>query len=207
VTASISGGRLGGLLHSYNSVLPSLRGDAYQPGDLNTLATAIADRVNGILTSGYVSDGPPPEEGTALFTYDPAGGTLGAQSLAVRPDSRRGTGGHRPGPPYRANGVALRLSGLAAPADDMDRIQGLSFMEYYGALGARAGRNLADARDNADFKSQMVAQARSLREEISGVSLDEEAILMVEFQRSYQAAARMVGILNELTETAVNLYR
>jgi flagellar hook-associated protein 1 FlgK len=53
----------------------------------------------------------------------------------------------------------------------------------------------------------MSVQAQNLREQISGVSLDEEAIRLVEYQRAYQASARMVTVLSELTEMAVNLGR
>ncbi|MEJ7607202.1 MAG: flagellar basal body rod C-terminal domain-containing protein [Bryobacteraceae bacterium] len=53
----------------------------------------------------------------------------------------------------------------------------------------------------------MVAQARSLRSEASGVSLDEEAVKLIEFQRAYQASARMVSILDEMTQIAVNIGR
>ena len=63
VTAHISQGKLAGLLDMYNNVLPSIGGNAYQQGDLNLLAQSVADRVNQILTSGHISDGPPPVAG------------------------------------------------------------------------------------------------------------------------------------------------
>jgi flagellar hook-associated protein 1 FlgK len=49
-----------------------------------------------------------------------------------------------------------------------------------------------------------VIQARSLREQISGVSLDEEAAKLVEYQRSYQANAKMIQVLSDLTQTLLN---
>jgi flagellar hook-associated protein 1 FlgK len=208
ITSHITEGRLGGLLNIRNSFLPSLRGDAYQAGDLNLLAKTVADRVNQILTSGRVSDGPPPETGVALFTYDATNDAAAAESLtlnsAITPALLAAID---PGPPYVSNGTALQLAGLANPQDAADRINGFSFTEFYGSLAARVGRELTDMRDNETLKAQMVAQARNLRSEISGVSLDEEAILMIEFQRAYQANARMVSVLNDLTEIAVNLVR
>lgn len=208
ITSQISQGRLGGLLHLRNTVLPSLRGDAYQVGDLNLLAKAIADRVNQILTAGWITDGPPPESGVPLFTYDATNDALVAQSLALNPGITPGSlAAIDPGPPYVGNGTAMRLAGLVNPEDSADRIGGFSYTEYYGNLAARVGRMLVEARQNQDFRAQTVAQARYLRDEISGVSLDEEAVLLVEFQRAYQAAARMVSVLSELTEITVNLLR
>jgi flagellar hook-associated protein 1 FlgK len=53
----------------------------------------------------------------------------------------------------------------------------------------------------------VLEQARSIRTRLSGVSLDEEAISLMEFQRAYEATARMTTVLNEMTETIVNLLR
>jgi flagellar hook-associated protein 1 FlgK len=208
ITAQISGGRLGALLDVRNRFLPSLRGDAYQAGGLNLLAKGLADCVNQILTTGLVSDGPPPETGVPLFAYDTVNGTNVARSLTLNAGITPAMlAPIAPGPPYVSNGTALRLAGLANPQDNADKIDGFSFIAYYGNLAARVGHEAAGARENKDFRTQAVAQVRSLRSEVSGVSLDEEAVLMIEFQRAYQAAARMVNVLNELTETAVNLYR
>jgi len=40
---------------------------------------------------------------------------------------------------------------------------------------------------------------------IAGVSLDEEAVRMIQYQRAYQAAARYIGVLSELMGLLVNL--
>ena len=34
---------------------------------------------------------------------------------------------------------------------------------------------------------------------------DEEAIRLVEYQRAYQAAAKMVSVLDQLSETTINM--
>jgi flagellar hook-associated protein 1 FlgK len=206
ITGLITQGRLGGLLEFRNATIPSLRGDGYQAGGLNVLAKGLADRINTILTSGYISDGPPPGPGLPLFTYDAASDTRAAQTLAVNASLNAGDlAAIDPGPPYASNGIALRLAALANPLDPIDTINGFSFTEYYGNLAADVGRALSEARNNQEFKSQTAAQARYLRQELSGVSLDEEAIRLVEFQRAYEATAKFVSILDDLTEIAVNL--
>ena len=53
----------------------------------------------------------------------------------------------------------------------------------------------------------MTAQARTLRDTASGVSLDEQAINLIEFQRSYQATARVLTVLSDLTQTTIDLIR
>jgi flagellar hook-associated protein 1 len=51
----------------------------------------------------------------------------------------------------------------------------------------------------------VVAQAKSLRDQISGVSLDEEAINVMKFQRAYQAAAQVITVLNNLADTTLGM--
>jgi flagellar hook-associated protein 1 FlgK len=206
ITQQISGGRLAGLIDVRNNVLPSLAGDAYHAGDLNVLAKSVADRINQILTAGNISDGPPTVSGVPLFTYDATSEATIAATLALDPGiTAAKLAAIRPGPPYVSNGIALQLANLASPQDAADKIDGFSYVEFYGRAAGRVGRLLTDARENQDFKTQLVTQARSLRAELSGVSLDEEAIRIVEFQRAYQANAKMVSVLSDLTEIALGL--
>jgi flagellar hook-associated protein 1 len=208
VTAQVTKGKLGALLEVYNQTLPSLRGNAYQQGDLNLLAKTVADRVNTIMTSGRISDGPPVVPGVALFTYDAANPTASAFTLNVNPAiTSPQLAAIDPGPPYVSNGIPLRLAKLASPDLAADKINGLSYSQFYGNVTARIGRDLNSIRDARDVQSLRTAQARSLREQLSGVSLDEEAVHMVEFQRAYQATAEMIRILNDLTGVAINMLR
>ncbi|HZT30564.1 MAG TPA: flagellar hook-associated protein FlgK [Bryobacteraceae bacterium] len=203
ITAQISSGRLGGLLDVRNRVLPSYLGDANQPGDLNRLAKGLADQMNQILEAGWASDGPPPVPGTPLFSYDTSSDAAVAQTVSVNSDlSADQLAAIDPGPPYSSNGTALKLADLATQSGQID---GQSFTGFYGELSARAGREVAAARESRDAQQQLVAQARSLRDEISGVSLDEEAACLMQFQRSYQAVAKMVSVLDDLTQTTINM--
>ena len=208
VTAAITDGQLGALLDMRNRILPGYVGDAYQAGDLNRMAKELADRVNEAFTSGSVSDGPPAVSGSPLFTYDASNDTNVARTLAVdssiTPDQLAAID---PGPPYVANGVALRLSQLANPQSDADRIDSFSFSEFYGTMASRVGSELNDATTGQLVQQQLTAQAKELRQQSSGVSLDEEAALLIEFQRAYQANARFITVLNQLTEETVNLLR
>lgn len=50
-------------------------------------------------------------------------------------------------------------------------------------------------------------QLSSLRESISGVSLDEELTNLLSFQRSFEASARMITVADELFQTLLGLGR
>jgi flagellar hook-associated protein 1 FlgK len=146
--------------------------------------------------------------GLALFTYDAANSTASARTLAVNPAlTAAQLAAIDPGPPYIGNGVALKLAALASPTDPAGKIDGLSYVEFFGEMAALAGREAAAADNGLSLQRDRSAQARALRDQLSGVSLDEEAIHLVEFQRAYQATARMISVLDELTQVAVNLLR
>ncbi|PIU67820.1 MAG: hypothetical protein COS84_03280 [Armatimonadetes bacterium CG07_land_8_20_14_0_80_40_9] len=55
--------------------------------------------------------------------------------------------------------------------------------------------------DNHSLQKQ---QLENRREEISGVSLDEEMANMVKYQNSYQAAARMFTTMDEMLDIVIN---
>jgi flagellar hook-associated protein 1 FlgK len=105
-----------------------------------------------------------------------------------------------PGAPG-GNGNALNLAALA----NGKNLNNYTFAQFYGNLGGRVGRDLATATDNQTTKQQLLNQAQTLRQQSSGVSLDQEAEHLIAFQRSYQANAKMLTVLTSLTDTLMGL--
>jgi flagellar hook-associated protein 1 len=206
VTAQVSGGQLGSLVNLRNTVLPGYVGDAYQNGSVNTLAQQFADRVNSLLTSGNVTDGPPAQAGAPLFTYDAADPTNVAQSLTVNP-SIDGTqlAAIQPGPPEVANGIPLALAGLSNPQDPTDQIDGQSYTAYYAGIASSVGNALNQATDQQTAQQSAVAQAENLRQQASGVNLDQEAVNMVQFQKAYDANSRFVTVIDTIASDLINM--
>ena len=201
ITKQVSGGRAGALLETRNGTIASLLGDSYQMGDLNQLAKAVADTVNGLFASGVTPDGQP---GAPLFTYSGTSDTAAAQSLSVSSTiTPEQLAAIEPGPPLSSNGIAVKLAKLSStPSAQTD---GLSLTEFFGALAEGIGRDLGAARDSQQTQENLLVQARGMRDQISAVNLDEEAIHLLEFQRSYEAAAKMITVLDELTRTTLSL--
>jgi flagellar hook-associated protein 1 FlgK len=208
ITSQTTGAQLGALLHLRNQVLPSLIGDGYQAGDLNVMAKQFADRVNQLLTSGNIADGPPAQPGVPLFTYDAANATNAAASLTVDPSvTPDQLAAISPGPPEVSNGVPLALSALGSPVQDADKVNGVSYSQFYGHLAGRVGTALSDATGNKEVQQSLLAQAKDLRERYQGVSLDEEATILMQFQRAYQANSKFITVLDQLTQTAIDILR
>ena len=209
VTAPTTGGQLGSLLNLRNTLMASYLGDANRQGDLNRMAQQFADRVNSVLTAGQVNDGPPPQMGVPLFSYDTSNPTNVARTMSVDPAAVKPDllGPIDAGPPYVSNGVPLALSLMANPQNAADEIDGASYNQFYGDLAVRTGSTLQHATNRLQVAQSTLAQAKDLRQQMSGVSLDEEATIMIEFQRAYEANSRLITVMNQLTQDTIDMLR
>ena len=82
-----------------------------------------------------------------------------------------------------------------------DRSATVFFADMLGTLG----NDIVRADVSHDVATSLVESLRIQRDAVSGVSLDEEAVELIRNQRAFEAAARFVQVLNEVTEVAVNL--
>ncbi|GFN24187.1 flagellar hook-associated protein FlgK [Thermanaeromonas sp. C210] len=85
-------------------------------------------------------------------------------------------------------------------------IQGLgtTFDDYYKNFTARLGVTAHEAGRMVVNQQALVDQLAGRRESISGVALDEEMTYMIQFQRGYEAAARVMTVLDEMLDTLIN---
>lgn len=81
----------------------------------------------------------------------------------------------------------------------------LSFSNYYRGIVSEVASFASASRDSYSFEENLLMEIAHRRESISGVSLDEEAVNMIKFQRSYEAAAKMIKVTDELLQTILNL--
>jgi len=190
ITSQITGGQLSALIDDQNKVLPGYL------SNLNTLAQNLADQVNSTLDQGIDENGAAPA--TDLFTYNATTGA--AITLAVNPLTPDQLAAAVPGSPG-GNGNAIALANLA----NAQTIQGYTFEQFYGTIGGQVGSDLSAAQNDATTQQSLLNQAQTLRQQVSGVSLDEEAENMMEYQRSYEAISKMIGTLNSVTDTLMNM--
>ncbi len=80
-----------------------------------------------------------------------------------------------------------------------------TFMDYYRGLISDIGIMSRTASDSLRFDENMLREIQNWRESVSGVSLDEEAANLIRYQRSFEAAARMIRVTDELMEVILNL--
>jgi flagellar hook-associated protein 1 FlgK len=213
VTSLVNQGSVGAELTFTNTTLPALLGNGQQQGSLNQLAQSVADTVNNLLTSGDssaavpASAGPPAVAaspavpGVALFTYA-ASGTSVASSLAVANITGAQLAAIAPGPPEVANGIASQLAALVSPTSAVGTVgtTNLSFTQFYGSVAADIGQQASTASADAATNTTVLNQATTLRAQVSGVSLNDQAAQLLQFQEAYQASAQMITAINTMTQ-------
>lgn len=202
ITTHVTSGNLGGLLSVSTGELASLLGDSTQNGSLNNLVTALANKVNSLLTSGQIDQNTPPTMGVALFNVSADATAAATVTLNSACDATQ-LAAISAGPPVVSNGTANQLAALATDTSSMSG--GLTFIKYYGKMASDVGTSVNSAKTAVTRQTQLVSQAKSLRTQISGVSLDDEAAKLTELQQAYQASSRVFTVVITLMDELMNL--
>ena len=79
-----------------------------------------------------------------------------------------------------------------------------TFDEFYSAIVSTVGIQSYASRSTLSQKDGILLQLNTRRESISGVSIDEEMINMIKFQQAFNAAARLIGVAEEMMDNLIN---
>ena len=81
----------------------------------------------------------------------------------------------------------------------------VTFDEFYNGLTSELGLNIN--RSNTDLRNQelVIDQFKKLRDEVSSVNMDEEVADMVQYQRGFDASAKFISTVDEMTRTVINM--
>jgi len=189
----IQSGRLKGLLDVRDQTIPSLR------ASLDTLASELVAQVNQQHRLGFGLDG-----STNQDFFAPTGTTAStiAVSLAnVRQIAASSTAGGVPG----NNANALALAGLRST--DFASLGSVTFQEYYSTIAGNFGSVVQGVEGSLRTQEILHDQLTSQRASISGVSMDEELANLLQYQRSFEAASRMIVIADEMFQTILSIKR
>ena len=194
ITTEISGGTLGGVIFTRDVLLP-----AYMT-DLDDLAHEFATQVNTLHAAGVGGDG---STGRNFFAFVPAivgaAGAAGAITVdaAVAADATR-IAAAGPGGPVGDNTTARDIAALRHA-----RVFGgtATLADTWGQLVYRVGRDAQVAKDEQRSRLDIVNQVDQLRDQVSGISLDEEAMQLMRFQRAYEANARFFRAVDMTLDT------
>jgi flagellar hook-associated protein 1 len=171
---------------------------------LDQLAESLAERVNTLHASGSDLDG---NNGTDFFTASGGGAVTAANievAAALKTNPRLVVAA--------ANGagsgdatIARSLAGLLRDQNSVIGGQTGSYETFYAGLVTEAGAALRTTEDALSTQQLILAQTQEQRASVSGVSLDEEAVNLLQYQKAYEAAARFLKVADEMTQTILSL--
>lgn len=77
--------------------------------------------------------------------------------------------------------------------------------DYYQGIIGRLGVEYAQKESLLETQEDILLRAQNQREALSGVNMDEELTLMIQFQRTFQSAARFISTANAVYESLINM--
>ena len=78
-----------------------------------------------------------------------------------------------------------------------------TFSDGWSQLVYRVGRDTQTAKAEQSSREEIVRQVDTLRDEVSGISLDEETMHLLKYQRAYEANARFFSAINSAIDTLI----
>jgi flagellar hook-associated protein 1 FlgK len=158
---------------------------------LNDLVKQFADDFNAAHALGYDANG---NAGGKFFDYtDPdRAGTLKVVIASVDDVAVSAIASAVPGQGNTDTGNAAVLADSITIQDGYQRL-----VNGFGSAVASVQRLSAN-------QSAMSTQVDAAREQLTGVSIDEETVNMVMAQRSYEAAARVMTTVDQILDTLIN---
>ena len=86
-------------------------------------------------------------------------------------------------------------------------LNGQTLTESYESIINTVSTDSSTAKTNAEASSVVLETLQAQREALSGVSLDEEAVNIIRYQRAFQGAARLITVVDEMMQTMLNMVR
>jgi len=198
ITDQIQGGKMGGALQVRDQVIEEYL------GSIDKMAYTMAKEVNKAHIEGFDRYG---KEGVLFFEM-PADEKGSAESLTINRtiynDVGRIAAGAQAGAPGD-NTVANVIANLQNRQLMNDG--SATFDDYYNTQVGQIGTLAQRAVKSQESQKNVLSQLQNVRESISGVSLDEETTKMIEFQKAYDASARIIRTADEMFDTILNLKR
>ena len=215
ITNEFKGGILAAITKVRNDDLRKLQ------EDIDGIAYQFTTSVNTIHRQGFANRPITVDAEGVPAMYDKKGPTTGIDffkqplgveeaglsidlSDAVKKDLSNIAAGLSPNSPGD-NRVAIAVSKLQHERISGDGSVTLEekYLQTIGNIGLETGK----ARLDSEQATGILAQANSLRERLTGVSIDEETANMVRFQQAYQASAKIMQAADEMFKTVLDIKR
>lgn len=101
------------------------------------------------------------------------------------------------------NGTAMAITLLQDQA--VDALGGSTIRSAWGDAVQQIGIRTDAAASRAEATTLVRESLEAQQAAVSGVSIDEESINLITYQRQYQGAARFISVVDELTQTLMSI--
>ena len=101
------------------------------------------------------------------------------------------------------NGVAMAMTALRDTA--LTSLGGSTLNGFWNASTQTISADNSNARTQSQATGAVKDSLDNQIAALTGVNLDEEAINLVQYQTMYQASARYIGVLQEVTQTLLQM--
>jgi flagellar hook-associated protein 1 FlgK len=189
ITSTLQGGQLGGNLQMRDTVIPGLL------SQLDNLASQFSTSVNAAQATGYDMYG---NAGQPLFSDTSGPGAASNLTVAITDpnliaassDGTQGSNGNV------ANLLAVQNQALPGGEDPLDT---------YSSLVSQTGNLTDQAQAEVTASTASLNSLNNQLGSVSGVNLDEETTNLMNYQRAYEAAARVVTTVDALTQSVLDM--
>jgi len=195
ITGQIDSGELKGWIYSRDTSIEDYL------TRLDTLSANMISEVNTLHAAGTTLDS---VTTTGVNFFTGTGAVNMAVNSAIEGNSdliaAASAGEGLPG----GNSTAIAIANLQTSAT----MPGSStFDAYYNSLVGQVGADVQTTDFNQNHQQTMVENLKEYRQEVSGVSLDEEMVNLIQFQQAYSAAAKLITTADEMVDTLLSMVR
>jgi flagellar hook-associated protein 1 FlgK len=184
----VDSGSAAGYLAALGGDLPTMS------AQLDSVATSLRDMVNAVHQTGFLADGSP--AGPFFAGADAASLTVvptDPSQLAVTAVAGTVDGS-----------IAQRIADLADERLQQATLGATGPSAQWRTMTTLLGVKVQSLKNAGLVQDSVVAAAEAAVQTDAGVNLDEEMTNLLQFQRSYQAAARLISTIDDILDTLIN---
>jgi flagellar hook-associated protein 1 len=196
VTHRVKGGKIGALLEVRDKTLSTIL------DRLDELAQGLSNSVNEIHRQGFNRHGV-----MGINFFQPQGQKERAAEFMELSDEIKANVSNiataaLPDAPHD-NRIALAISGIQSQT--LMNNGKASFDDWYNSIVSDVGVTTNRNRSAMNQQKDIMTQLGKMRDQVSGVSIDEETANLMQFQHTFDASAQVIKVADEMLKTILEL--
>ena len=192
------------------------RGIGYYQNMLDSLANKIATTLNEANNPYQFTDGAGQPVEHNLFETNDGTDKITAGNIKIADGWNNNeygiTASKDPNAPEGANDNILHMKNLFTESMVYDtngdgtgtKLFEGTYQEFFSNMGVVLGLDIKSSTEILNNHVQLAGSISDDRDNVSGVSLDEDGMNMLQYSKAYSASARMMTVLDEALDTIIN---